>query len=344
MENKENILQELQQISLTVAAISGRNVFTIPDGYFEALANEVLAAVHMANWAVVPVPYTVPANYFDGLPAVVMTRIREEELLASRPALDEIPGKIFAYLPASGVKNPYGVPAGYFDTLAEAVMGRIAVEQAIEKQDEVYEELEEIAPLLNTISRKTPYGVPAGYFESLVGSFAGNAANDNAVEPTGEVYEELKELAPLLNSIGKSSPYTVPENYFEQFTVSIPTEEPVAKVVRMQHSKTRWVAWLAAACITAIVATGGFLFWQAQGVVKPTPTLDVTKSLSDVSDEDISNYLDSMPAPGAETIPTSVIDEHGPDVEPVIQNLSTDEIKEYLQNNSDPGEKSAKDI
>ena len=84
------------------------------------------------------------------------------------------------------------------------------------------------------------------------------------------------------------------------------------------------------------------MFWQ--GYNKPAAPVNFSNSLSSISDEDISNYLNSTPLPGVETIPSSVIDEQMPEVEPVIQNLSTDEIKDYLEKNSDPDEKSLSDI
>jgi hypothetical protein len=114
METRETILKELESISPAVANLANTNVFT------------------------------VPAGYFDQLPAAILSRIQSEII--------DFGGKV----------EPFNVPAGYFDGLAVNILNKIkSQEQTVE------EELNEIAPLLNTISKQPVYAVPEGYFESL---------------------------------------------------------------------------------------------------------------------------------------------------------------------------------
>lgn len=113
METRENILQELKDISPVVAGLGTANLFS------------------------------VPAGYFDQLPAIILSRVNAE--------------------PADfGRSHPFKIPAGYFDQLADNILQTIKrTEQSVE------EELNELAPILNTISKKPVYTVPGGYFESL---------------------------------------------------------------------------------------------------------------------------------------------------------------------------------
>jgi hypothetical protein len=114
METRETILQELKDISPAVANLGTVNVFS------------------------------VPAGYFDQLPAAILSKINAETV------------------DFRGRSAPFSVPAGYFDHLAGNILDKIKVaEQSVEA------ELAGIAPLLNTISKKQVYTVPEGYFESL---------------------------------------------------------------------------------------------------------------------------------------------------------------------------------
>ncbi len=341
MVRNENILQELQEISTAVAAINSRNVYTTPAGYFDALADSLLAGVQLANRPPLPLPFAAPANYFDGLAAVIMEKIRLQEIIETNNPQAEIEA-LAPLLATLGKNNPYKTPANYFESLGSNILNIISDRSIGEKLPEVDEELMEIAPLLNTVPKKMPYKVPDGYFEGVLGFVAKSTVKNAKTAVNNDVFEEIEELAPLLNNIGKTGPYSVPENYFEHFAANIVTKPTATKVVAISRPKTPWLVWLAAACITAIIATGGFLYWQGTG--KQQPQADINKSLAAVSDEEISNYLGTMPSPGIETIPSSVIDEQAPQVEPVIQNMSTEEIKDYLEKNSDPGEKSRKDI
>ena len=117
MENRQHITEELRQTS------------------------PFLAGKEPVN------PYTIPQGYFGMLPAIIMEKIRIEEVL--KP----------------GSANIYQVPAGYFEELPAAILTR--VQQSTDTADERRAELEAIAPLLNTISKEEIYFVPDGYFTRI---------------------------------------------------------------------------------------------------------------------------------------------------------------------------------
>lgn len=344
MEKKENILQELREISLAVATISNRNVYSVPAGYFDALADKVLADVQTLNQPAIPAPYNVPEGYFDTLASSILKKIKEEDnnnVLQVQEELDQLA----PLLNSIGKTAPFNVPVGYFDGIATAVLNKLNNQATASSQPEILEELEQTAPLLNKISTALPYSVPPTYFEELPASVLNSikAAGEHIAVQQNEVFEELEQLAPVLNTIKKTGPYTVPGGYFEQFKVPVHNLEnvPEAKIVQIHHRKTRWFTWLAAASIISILATGGYLFWNNRyNQNKPS----IESNLANVSDDDISNYLNTLPVPGIEAVSTSVMDQEIPDVKPVIKNMSTEDIKEYLNKNSDPGEKGTKDI
>ncbi len=93
--------------------------------------------------------YLVPVQYFDNLPEVILTRLRER---------DDI------QIPVS--RQAYEVPENYFENLAGNVLKKIKLQKAV-SVSEVESELVEVAPFLNQISRKNVYEVPEGYFEQL---------------------------------------------------------------------------------------------------------------------------------------------------------------------------------
>jgi hypothetical protein len=137
MTNKENILQELNELNSPLAAVILKNVYTVPAGYFEGLAAQVL-------------------NRIKAMEA----KNAKEELGHLSPSLRKISGQM-----------PYAVPAGYFEGLAENMM-QLLREKNGNLQKESFgqtakEELETLSPLLNGLKKTMPYSVPEGYFHNL---------------------------------------------------------------------------------------------------------------------------------------------------------------------------------
>jgi hypothetical protein len=137
MTQKENILQELNELKSSLATVTPQNV------------------------------YTVPVGYFDGLAAQVLNRIKAME---AKNAVEEL-----GYLPASlsniSRQMPNYVPAGYFEGLAEKAMQWVRESNDYLQKESfgqtAKEELETLSPLLSGLKKTMPYSVPQGYFESL---------------------------------------------------------------------------------------------------------------------------------------------------------------------------------
>ncbi len=130
MTQKETILQELNELKSTLATVAPQNVFTVPVGYFDGLAAQVLNRI----------------KAMEAINAV-------EELSYLSPSFNNISKEV-----------PYVVPAGYFEGLAEKAM------QSVRERNDYQtakEELETLSPLLSGLKKTMTYSVPQGYFDSL---------------------------------------------------------------------------------------------------------------------------------------------------------------------------------
>lgn len=138
MNNRTPIQNELQIVAPGLAHLPAVMPYTVPQGYFETLASDLLNIIKNDDLLLhfLPkdkkTPYQVPSGYFENL-------------------AKDILGK---------VNNTQTVPAGYFDALPAILLNKV-------RHLEVSQELETIAPLLNTISKQPVQAVPEGYFEQL---------------------------------------------------------------------------------------------------------------------------------------------------------------------------------
>jgi len=127
MTQRDNILLELRELQSSLAEAGSQNV------------------------------YLVPAGYFDNLAEIVLNRIKA---LDTTDAAEEL-SYLSPLLSGISKKMPYEVPANFFDSLGEKVIG------SIDEHASAAEELEELSPLLSGLKKEMPYSVPKGYFEQL---------------------------------------------------------------------------------------------------------------------------------------------------------------------------------
>lgn len=111
MNQPDNILNELRELSPTLAEIPRINVFKVPEGYFETLPALLLLQISDTD-AIKNA--SVPEGYFDNLASNIMARIKSEsisEVAAETNGISELVAGI-------GNKNVFTVPAGYFENLS----------------------------------------------------------------------------------------------------------------------------------------------------------------------------------------------------------------------------------
>lgn len=128
MTQRDNILQELKELQSRLADSTPGNIYSIPEGYFDGLADQVMRRIK----------------------ALEATNAVDELTLLS-PVLSKLSKKM-----------PYTIPAGYFEEMEISLISSVSTGSQSAK-----EELETLSPLLSGLKKEMPYSIPAGYFESL---------------------------------------------------------------------------------------------------------------------------------------------------------------------------------
>ena len=129
MATNNNILLELQELKSTLANMAVQNIYTVPDGYFEGLAGQVL------------------------------NRIKAMEATSAAEEL----GYLSPMLSGVSKQMPYTIPEGYFESLESGLLysTRNITDEGAK------DELEILSPLLSGLNKKMPYAVPEDYFANL---------------------------------------------------------------------------------------------------------------------------------------------------------------------------------
>lgn len=187
-------------------------------------------------------------------------------------------------LAAVGKGIPFTVPEGYFDSLSENLISRVRIEVALD-------------------DKPSSFKVPGNYFEDL----ASRIEERIAVEK--------------IRSLSSSEGFTVPEGYFagltDRITARIDDSEVRKPIIRSLF--TSWMSYAAAACITAVIATGIYF---------TSNTYNLNKQLSDVPDQEILNYLQVYSTAGDTPF---IIENLNPDqLETVTQDVSAEELELYI--------------
>jgi hypothetical protein len=138
MTNRNDILNELKELGSNLSVTPFENVYTVPNGYFEGFASQMLARV----------------KAMDAVHG-------KDELNHLSPFLNSVSKTV-----------PFTAPAGYFDGLEERMMNAVRASSDYQTTDE---ELESLSPLLKGLKKENPYKVPQGYFENLTAPVAQHA-------------------------------------------------------------------------------------------------------------------------------------------------------------------------
>jgi len=353
MENRNNILNELREISPVVAGISYQAPYTVPAGYFEGLPSQLLQLVKAieATPVLPPAshPYQVPQGYFEGLANTILQRVKGEETILSS-ALQQAnnnPYQVpqgyfegFANTVLQRVKeeettlsstllqannNPYQVPADYFNNLPAIILNRVKTSAT----DNVKEELDIASPLLGQIGKKMPFSTPAGYFEELgENAIAGAQAIDF-------VNDALENGSPLTNGLKRMQVYHVPAGYFEQLPgrvlKAIKAQQP-AKVVSMSFTR-RVLRYAAAAVVAGLIVTAGVLFLnRGHKTVEGNQVVVASKDLDSISDDNLENYLQNQtPAPAEATLAANSEELTASDMKDMLADVSDEDLQQYIE-------------
>jgi hypothetical protein len=117
MKISKEISDELAGISSLLAGIEKKNVFSIPEGYFDMLSITILKKLDTSPLIET---LTVPEGYFENLSSSILQKIRslnetaEQELRTLSPMLYSIQNE-----------NVFEVPAGYFLNLQNDILDKV---------------------------------------------------------------------------------------------------------------------------------------------------------------------------------------------------------------------------
>jgi hypothetical protein len=255
-------------------------------------------------------PYTVPQGYFDDFSAQLMLRIAIEEKGGTDPVLQ------------INKDNVYQVPTGYFENLAGNIINRIKAQEI----ENPREELELLSPLIGQIGKKNPFSSPEGYF---------NEFSDNiiaGVKAIDFVNDELENLSPLMAGLKNKQVYEVPDGYFETTTAAIlqkAKQQQPAKVISIGFGK-KIMRYAAAAVITAVIATGSWIYFKP-AATNPDTIAGIMEKVKKASDDEILNYTENSTASVADTSTIIGTDDDisNNDSKDLLANISDEELQQY---------------
>jgi hypothetical protein len=164
MDTRDDILNELRELHSGLANLPLMNVFTVPQGYFDAFADSVMRTINgdaILQTIAQPKKTNVPEGYFDTLADSIMGKIRLQQTVA-----DDADETLSPLLQQLKNKNVFEVPDGYFDGLA----GNITAQMDANKGNE---ELEPLPVILQGLQSKNVFEVPDGYFDGLATTITG---------------------------------------------------------------------------------------------------------------------------------------------------------------------------
>ena len=373
MQNRNEILNELRDVAPLTATLEKQNLYVVPAGYFEYLANEILQKIYQQSVTTTPVvsTYKVPAGYFDGLAEGILQKIKAGNVSSESEVQEELK-QVAPVLNTIDKKNIYSVPADYFENLSRemlsvnsnsendikielpehaSLLNNISKENVftvpqgyfqqlsenvlaiINSRRIIFSELEEIAPSLNEIDNKNPYLVPSSFFDDLAGDIVSGIRDKRLV--TDEISAELQEVAPLLISVSRKNLYTIPDGYFESMNITVPAQ---SKIVPLP-SRRKWYKYAVAAAVTGLLILAGTTWFKGNNPFlkfKEIANTNVQKEIAGIADDDIINYLDHQPV--AADFASTGSEDPDPDVNEFIHNASNEEIEQYLKDNAEPGE------
>lgn len=198
------------------------------------------------------------------------------------------------------------------------------------EMNQISEELREISPLLASAERISVWSVPQGYFDTLPALILARVSKGN------EVAIELESIAPLLASLSKAPVYTVPTGYFDAPSFVIPQTKPEGVVVPFSPVRG-WIKYAAAAVVIGLMVMAAWIYTKPSVTQQSYNSQDLASVLQQVSEADLTAYLNQHERLVIHGEQTNTVNETLPEMDDHIEMLSDEEMKQYLQENSEPG-------
>jgi major membrane immunogen (membrane-anchored lipoprotein) len=130
MENRIDILNELQVLSPTLAGLPKVNVYTVPLGYFDVLSDDILATLNIEQSSFLSNTKIqigdVPVGYFDNLADNILAKIKQQQVDNASEELRSLSPMLYSVQN----ENVYTVPANYFENISDTVLEKVQPQQA----------------------------------------------------------------------------------------------------------------------------------------------------------------------------------------------------------------------
>lgn len=153
MEKENKIKIELESWESTLADISRKMPFSLPENYFQGLEERINFLKHSGEEDEVQLsrelPYTIPTGYFENFAGDLLSSIKEQEAVEHLPVTMpfELPSGYFEHLPAQITAvinsealvdtfpkgNPFYLEEEYFEAFPQLLNNRINKETAKNK-------------------------------------------------------------------------------------------------------------------------------------------------------------------------------------------------------------------
>lgn len=164
MEKRNEILEELYEISRVVAAIGNIHPYHVLTSYFETLPGEVVNRLKATKQTALPFicskqknPFKIAPDYFENLSDHILNRIHALEALSPKEELEALS----PLLVQIDKTSPFTRPGGFFEELPSDVLAGV---HAI---DFVNHKLETLPLVLSAVNKENVYKVPDSYFNNL---------------------------------------------------------------------------------------------------------------------------------------------------------------------------------
>jgi hypothetical protein len=252
MLRNNEILNELEQLSMVIAGISRELPYEAPDGYFSEFPGKCLARLERLSPNALassePVPNAVAPN-------------------APSPSPDPNP---------SWGKGPsMSVPDGYFENFASRMMDKIRAQE------------NEHSSILDSIGKTMPYQVPADYFETSLPSATLLALKDKSVYEVPEGYfESLPEIIAARVQAGGTAVKESPAKLISM------EGRRKSMDSRRKTAWLKYAAAAVMAGVILTFGWLRMQTPSSKQHTQPVASLDVSQDLVNVSDQDIENYVD----------------------------------------------------
>lgn len=257
--------------------------------------------------------YRLPEGYFDKLADDLLSLVQAEQTQIHPSFLGQLD------------KNPlFPIPGNYFEDFPGKMLSLVQVNRPVSVQ----EELGAFSPLLGQIGKNPPFSVPDGYFEELSGGLAASsfAREESAVD------------SPLMANLKEIDLYEVPQGYFNELPQLILNKvkqgSGQAKVVSLGKSRI-FFKYAAAAIVAGALLIGGSFFFNHSNKAVADAANPV---LATVSDQEILNYMESLNVPLSDMNSLAAVDVTENDGNDLLSDVSDEELQQYLNEHVSPKE------